>query len=373
MSRSFGISVKVLAGVTLALAAAALSTGCKPSGQAGAGAGGGGGGFSVQVVVTNVHPQPVTEALSLVGSLAANEYVELKPETEGVVQEVLFQDGDRVQPAQLLIRLDESKLVAAVDEGEANFKLSKANLERSEQLFHEKYVSPQEYDQVKAQFEVNKASLELKRRQLKDARILAPFGGVLGARLISPGQVITKATTLTTLVDLDTVKVEVGIPERFLGQIKNGLALALRVAAFPGRAFTGEVYYVAAQLDPATRTALVKARISNPDHELRPGMFANLDLTLQVRPSAIVIPEPAVVFDGDVARIFVVGQGGLAQMQTIKLGIRVPGGVEVVEGLKPGDQVIVEGVQKLGPGVPVLIAGAAAPAAPAKPASPAKP
>ena len=139
-------------------------------------------------------------------------------------------------------------------------------------------VSRQEFDQAAAVFDVNRAGLELKRQMLKDTRIAAPFAGTTGARMISPGQVIAKNTTLTWLVQMDPVKVEVNVPERFLGQLKLGQEIELSVASLPGRKFRGRVYFIAPQIDTNTRTALVKARLANPKQELRPGMFANLDL-----------------------------------------------------------------------------------------------
>jgi membrane fusion protein (multidrug efflux system) len=263
------------------------------------------------------------------------------------------------------VLLDETKFAATVAEGEANFKLSQANFDRSQQLFRDKLISQQEFDQMSALYGVNRASLELKRRQLKDARIYAPFEGVLGARLVSPGQVISRNTLLTTLVDLDPLKLEVNVPERFLGQLRVGQTLEVAVVAFPGRKFAGEVYFIAAQVAPNTRTALVKARLANPKHELKPGMFASLGLTVRLRESAIVVPETALLYDGDNARVFVVGTNQTAQVRPVKFGLRLPGLVEVLEGLTEGDAVIIEGVQKVVPNVPVRVAGAAGPTAPA--------
>jgi membrane fusion protein (multidrug efflux system) len=333
------------------VAALALVTGCKK--QA---AGGPPGGFAIQVVAVEVKRQPVTETVPLVGSIAANEMVEIKSETDGIVQEINFNEGGRVEKGQLLVKLDETKLAAALAEAEANLKLSLANNERAKQLFKDKLISQQEYDQAASTYAVNEASVDLKRRQFKDARIHAPFAGIVGARPISPGQVITRNTTLTWLVDLDTVKVEVTVPERFLRQLKIGQPLEFSVAAYPGEKFRGEVYFISPQIFEATRTALVKARISNADGKLRGGMFAGLELTLQVRDSAIVIPEPAIMSNGDSFSVFVVDENNHAQIRPVEVGIRLAGKAEVVKGLNAGEKVVVEGVQKLRPGGAVKLA-----------------
>jgi membrane fusion protein (multidrug efflux system) len=298
----------------------------------------------------------VTETLSLVGSIAANEVVEIKSETDGIVQEINFKEGERVEKGRLLVKLDETKLAAALAEGEANLKLSLANYERAKQLFQDKLISQQEYDQAASTHAVNEASVDLKRRQFKDARVYAPFAGIVGARQISPGQVITRATTLTWLVDLDTVKVEVTVPERFLRQIKVGQPLEFTVAAYPGEKFGGEVYFISPQIFEATRTAMVKARIANADAKLRGGMFAGMELTLQVRDSAIVIPEPALMSNGDNFSVFVVDTNSNAQIRPVEVGIRLAGKAEVTKGLNVGETVVVEGIQKLRPGGAVKLA-----------------
>lgn len=313
----------------------------------------GGAGFAVQAVVVEATVQPVTESLSLVGTIAANETVEIKSQTEGIAEEVLFKEGQAVKEGDLLLRVDENKLASAVAEAEASFRLSQANFARAKQLVQEKLVSQQEFDQISAQFQASEATLELRKRQLKDARILAPFGGIIGARQVSPGQVIGRNNTLTWLVDLDPVKVEVDVPERYLGQVTIGQRIQFAVAAFPKDTFEGEVYFISPQLSPVTRTALMKARIPNPDLKLKAGMFASLALTVQLRDAAIVIPEPALMSNGDDVSVFVLDAKNTAQIRPVKLGLRLAGRAEVVSGLAPGDRVVVEGLQKMGPGTPV--------------------
>jgi membrane fusion protein (multidrug efflux system) len=341
------------------LAAAIAGAGCKKEPAPGAG-GRPPGGFAVQAVVIEARVQPVSESLSLVGTVAANEMVEIKSETDGTVEKILVTEGQQVNQGDLLVKLDDSKFAAAVAEAEANFKLSEANHERSKQLFRDKLISQQEFDQIAAQFQVNQAGLDLKRRQLRDTQIRAPFSGIVGARQISPGQVIGKNTTLTWLVDLDPVKVEVSVPERYISQVALGQAMEFGVAAFPNDRFKGEVYFISPQLDSATRTALVKARIPNPGHKLKGGMFANLALTLRLRDSAIVVPEPALVNNGDAVTVFVVDDKSLAQVRLVKIGLRLAGKAEVLSGVQAGDRVVVEGVQKLFPGALVKPAPAEA-------------
>jgi membrane fusion protein (multidrug efflux system) len=307
----------------------------------------------------------VTESLSLVGSVLANELVEIKSETEGTVQEIQFKEGQRVEKGDLLLQLDETKFSTALAEAESNYKLSEANFDRAKQLFKDRLISQQDYDQAAAMFNLNQATVDRRKRELKDARIYAPFSGVTGNRNISPGQVISKNTTLAWLVDLDPVKVEINVPERFLSQVRVGQDLELSVAAFADKKFKGKVYFIAPSVDPATRTAVVKAEVPNPEHELKPGMFAGLELTLKIRDNAVVIPEIAInkLLEGDRANVYIVDADSTVRTKEVKLGVRLPGQVEILGGLEGGEKVIVEGIQKVGPGAKVRIAPAEVPQA----------
>lgn len=308
---------------------------------------------TVQVVAIEAKSQAVSETLSLPATVAANESVEIKPETDGIIQEINFTEGEHVEKGQTLVQLDETKLAAELAEAEANLKLSEANFSRAKQLFQDKLISQQDYDQTASAFAVNQAGLELKRRMLKDARLSAPFSGIVGAREVSPGQVVSRNTRLTSLVDLSVVKVEVKVPERYLRQLRIGQQLEFAVAAFAGERFRGEVYFISPEISESTRTALVKARIPNGEGKLRGGMFASLDLTLQLRESAIVIPEPALMSNGDQFSVFVIDEKNTAQIRPISVGYRLAGKAEIVKGLAAGESVVVEGIQKLRPGATV--------------------
>ncbi len=322
-----------------------------------------------QVVVAEALRKYVADKLTLVGSFAADEQVEIKAEIEGVVQEINFEEGQPVEAGRLLFKLDESKFFLAINEAESNFKLAQANHVRAAQLLKEKLIPQAEFDQAAAQFEVSRVTLELRNRHLKDARIHAPFAGVMGARNVSRGQVIAKNTTLVTLIKLDPVRVELPVPERYLGQIKLGQAVEVSVAAYPGYKFDGAVFFIGPQVDVNTRTAVVKARLPNEKRDLRPGMLAKVELILATRANAILIPEAAIAqtFGGDQAAVFVVDGNQTVQMRKVRLGVRLANNVEVISGIEAGENVVVEGLQKIGPGFKVKFASQNNEKKPAKP------
>lgn len=332
-------------GISLLLAAGA---GCGKGG----GSGGGPGGMAVHVVGFRAVEQPVQERVAVVGSLAANESVETRSELDGVIEEIGFDEGQHVAAGDVLFRIDGAKLEASLAEAEANLQLAETTLERYAALGESRAVSKQEVDQARSTFEARRALVELMRVQLEDATVAAPFSGTAGARLISLGQYVTKGQALTSIVDTDTMKAEFSIPERFLSQVAEGQSVEVRLAAYPGKRFHGTVYFVDPRVSPETRTVLVKARLPNPDGRMRAGMFANLDLMLQVRDRAVVIPESALLLEGNQASVFVVADGK-AQPRPVTPGVRLAGALEIREGLLAGEVVIIEGTQKVGPGSPV--------------------
>lgn len=333
----------------------ALAGGCKKAPAPGAQAA---ARPAPRVVIAEVATKSITESITPIGNVQANEMIELKSEIDGVVEEILFEEGQRVQAGQLLVRLDESKLSATLAQTEANYKLSQANYERAKELFDGSLISKQDFDQASASFEGNRATVDLFRRQLRDTKIKAPFEGVVSSRSISPGQVISRNSIITWVMDLDPVKVEIQIPERFLSAVAVGQQVAVKVAAFPNKSFFGKVYFVSPFVDPVNRTALIKAEVPNPDHELRPGMFGSINLTLTVREGAVVIPEMALmqVQEGGRGLVMVVNEAMEASVRPVKIGTRLVGEVEVREGLKLGEKIIVEGLQKAIPGQKVQLA-----------------
>ena len=347
ISTSKGMRIAIIGAIALS-----ALVGCKKKQPAGAS----GAGPATQVTAAEAKRQSIAETLAVVGTLVANEFVEVKSETDGTVAEILFNEGQPVKKGDLLLRLDESKFTASLAEAEANLKLSATTFERSKQLFREKLISQQEYDQAASLFQVNEATVALRKRLLQDTRIVVPLSGIAGARNISPGQVINKNTTLTWVVDLEIVKAEFTVPERFLGEIKQGQLVELSVAAYPKQKFTGEIYFIAPQVDPATRTILVKARIPNADYKLKPGMFANFDLTLTLRADSIVVPESAVMAMGDRTSVYVIGPDNTAQLRPVKVGLRTANQVEIISGVERGEKVVTEGIQKVRPGGAVKIA-----------------
>ena len=324
---------------------------------AGCGKPGGGGPpqMAVPVVGVKALTQSVAQTLSLVGSMEANEVVEIKSEIDGTVEDIQFEEGQAVTAGQPLVQIDAHKLRATLAKAEADLTLAQATRQRYEQLVQAGAVSRQELDQVVATFGANKATVDLMKEELREASIDAPFEGVIGARLISVGQFVSRGASLTWLIDPDPMKAEFHVPERYIGQIRVDQPIQLATAAYPDQRFEGRIYFIDPQVDEATRTVLVKARLPNTDGRLRRGMFVDLKLTVGAREQAIVVPETALIFQGDLVSVYVVDQAQTVQPRQVTVGERMPGMVEITSGVAAGDVVIIEGTQKLRPGAKAAV------------------
>ncbi len=319
------------------------------------GCGSGGGppaGQPVEVITGKPDPVAVEETLAAVGTIEANERVELKPEAPGLIEAVGFVEGQRVQKGQRLFELDSRKETAALAQAEAEASLARSNLERARQLAGTRAISKQEVEQLESQLAVREAIARVEQERLEDRRILAPFDGVMGPRLVSPGQYVAPGLPLATLVDDSQVKVRCRLPERQLASLRPKQTGRVRVNAYPDAVFEGTVDLIDPEVDPATRTVEVRLVTPNVDGRLRPGMFARVELVTGQRDQALVIPESALVATLDAFSVYVVDQG-TARQRPVKIGVRLPGKAEILEGLGSGDEIVVSGLQNIVDGSPV--------------------
>jgi len=318
--------------------------------------------MAVEVVIAQPTIMPVEDTLSAVGTIEANERVAIQPKVAGLIETISFTEGERVTRGQALFAMDARTEAAAVAQAEAELQLAQSNLERARTLIGTLAVSQQEIEQLESQVAVRTAILKTSRERLAERTLNAPFDGTLGPRLVSPGQYVSAGTSLVTLVDDSRVKVRFRIPERQLARVRDGQEARLRVAAWPDRSFTGRVDLIDPVVDPATRTAEVRLLAPNPDRLLKAGMFARLELVLQTRPDSLVITEGALVPALDRFSVYVVNDDR-AHLRPVKLGARLPGKVEIREGLTADARVITSGTQKIVDGMRVTNAPPAAPAA----------
>lgn len=307
------------------------------------------------VEVVQVVRRDLKESLSLVGSLAPNETAQIRAEISGLVRAVLFEEGRKVVKDQLLVRIDDAELRAQLAQAEARRHLAELNLKRSENLTEARSMSQAEADRTRSEFASAQAEAELLRVRLAKMEIKAPFDGVAGARTISPGDYVTAATVITTIDDLSRLKVDFQVPERFAERVKPGSVFTLR-ARTPGgevRA-AGEVYFASSVIDRATRSTQVKGYLGADPTGLKPGMFANVEIVLQVRTGALTVPEGSILVTSAGPQVIAVREKGgekIAEFVPVQLGLREKGLVEVIPlaggGLAEAQTIVASGVGAL--------------------------
>lgn len=349
------------------------------SGPAGArpAAGQGGPRGAVGVEVATARTAALTDEVFAVGNLRANESVMVRPETAGRVVKIGFTEGALIRRGDLLVELDRSVLLAQVEQAKAELDLSKANYDRTADLAERKFVSLSAKDQAAANLSVQEAKLRLAEAQLAKTRIFAPFSGVVGLRNFSEGDYVREGADLVVIEDVSRVKVDLRLPERYLGDLRLGQTIEVRVDAHPQRGFRATLAALDAQVSADGRALVARGILDNQDLMLRTGMFVRARLVLKEKPAAVMIPEEAVYPMGASTYVYQVVDGKAIRAK-VATGLRRDGQVEVTEGIAAGDVVIIAGQIKISrDGTEVRVqnapsgggqAGAGQAASPARPA-----
>lgn len=311
-----------------------------------------GGGRAPAVEVAKVTAITLVDETQSVGSLRSRQGVMLRPEVAGRVSKILFNDGQRVRKGQLLVQFDDQLQAAQVSQAKAEMSIAAANHKRNQELVAQNFISKRSLDESAAALEVAQAKLDLAVATLQRLKIVAPFDGVTGLRQVNVGDYLKDGTDVVNIEDIDAVLVDFRLPERFQAKVRPGQKAQLTVDALPGRPFAAIVQAVDPLIDANGRSVGVRGCVDNRQQQLRPGMFARVNAVFGSRPSALVIPEEAIVPQGGRTFVVKVVPGDkpdtlVSQRVAVKLGLRQPGKVEILEGLELDDTVVIAGHQRL--------------------------
>lgn len=296
----------------------------------------------------------ITEELSAVGTLLANESVMIRPERDGRIQTIHFSEGRLVREGEKLVSLDASETEAQLAAVNAELSLNRSRLKRAEELHAKNFISAQALDEARENLNQSAARQAEIKARLEKTVIVAPFEGVAGLRQVSPGAYVKAGQDIARLEGIGTLKLDFRVPEIFLGRIRAQQEVQVRADAFPGETFGGAIYAIEPAVDEQTRTLLARARIPNPGVRLKPGVFARVTLVLGTRENALLVPEQAIVPRGRDTFVFRIVDGKAA-IGKVELGLRRPGEVEIVKGLAAGETIVVDGQLKLQDGAAVTV------------------
>ena len=309
---------------------------------------------TVAVETARVAVGTVVEDLRALGTLRPNEAVTVSAEIAGRVARIGFAEGQAVREGEVLVELDAAILQAELAKARSDLTLARANHTRAEALASKGLGTLRARDEARAALQAAEADVALAQARLQKTVIRAPLAGVVGLRAVSVGAYVTPGQRIVELADVDPLKVDFRVPELALGALRPGQAIRVTVDALPGKSFEGEIDAIDPIVDVAGRAIRLRASIPNRKRELLPGLFARVQIVVERREGALLIPESAVFAEGNRRFVYRVREGRAALTQ-VELGQRRPGKVEVRKGLGRGDVVVTAGHQKLRDGAAVEV------------------
>jgi membrane fusion protein (multidrug efflux system) len=299
-------------------------------------------------------------ALKAVGSIAAVQGVTVSTDQPGIVTKINFESGHKVKEGDLLVQLDITQEEAQLKSAVAQQKLAALNLQRQQNLLHNRVSSQADFDAAQAQYDQTTAAVLEAQSRINKKTIKAPFTGVLGIRMVNLGQYLQSGAQVAPLQSLDPIYVNFWLPQQNLAQVKAGQPVTVR-AEGQAAAYEGKINAVDSIVDEATRNIRVQATIPNPDGLLRSGMFVNTAVPLPEKVHQVVVPTTAVQYApyGDTVYIIEPAKDDqtprTVRQQVVKIGESFGDKVTILEGVKPGEEVVTSGGFKLRQGAAVVV------------------
>lgn len=287
------------------------------------------------------------------GSVIANEEVELKPEIAGKIVQLNLKEGAPVTKGQLLIKINDAEFQAQLKKLQLESVLAETQLKREQELIKINGISQQELDVIQNKVNSIKADIEFVQSQIAKTEIRAPFDGWIGLKNVSEGAYVTTATVIANILQINPVKLDFSLPERYSGQVKKGDKVIFTIEGMK-KNFIGEVFAVEPKIDMATRTLKVRAICPNSKGTIYPGAFARVQLALADVTNAMMIPTEAIIPDLKGKKVIQV-KDGKADFVRVETGLRTESQIQITEGLSAGDTVVTTGIMQLKPGAAVKI------------------
>lgn len=304
------------------------------------------------VDVDTARRQSVVDAVRATGRIEAVQAIELRPDEQGRVTDLLFSEGQTVAAGTPLVKVDDAMIKAQTERAKADRDLARQQLERVKRLRSQNAASPADLERAEANARSADAGIAVLELQLERTTVRAPFAGAIGQRFVSVGDYVTTSSRLLTLQTVDPQRAVIEVPERYAVKLRAGQVIEFTVASQEGRTFRARVDFIDPVVQTENRTILVKASAPNPGRSLKPGMFIEARLATNTRANAVVVPEDAIqpMRAANVAWAVVDGK---ASRRVVQLGVRSAGVVEVLSGVQAGDVVVVGGLERMGEGMPV--------------------
>ena len=367
----FLIAAAVVLGLMVVALVMRMAFADDEKGGGGGGRGGPGGGRGQAVSEAVAAPRQFSDQIRVLGVARGRRSVNITSPTSQLITRVLFTDGQRVAAGAPLVQLQAREEDAGVGEARARVDQARSMYNRYRQLGERGFASPMMIEQYETELATAQASLEAARARQGDRTIRAPFAGVLGLSTVTAGTLVNPGGIIATLDDIDVVRVDFPIPERYLSVLRPGAAITANIDAYGDETFTGRIALIDTRVNEQTRSVTARAEIPNPGGRIRPGMAVRVAVQ-QGQRTSVAVPEAAVQYEGDAAFVYRIARGekgSTAQRVEIEAGAVEGGFVEILSGLNASDRVVASGLNRIQPNAPVTVAGAGGRQGGARPAA----
>ncbi|MDR9365792.1 MAG: efflux RND transporter periplasmic adaptor subunit [Balneolaceae bacterium] len=307
----------------------------------------------LEVEAVEMDYETIDDEIFSSGTIQANEVVELSAEASGIITDIYFEEGREVQEGDLLLKINDSELQAQKQRAEFRLALAEQREERQRRLLERGGISQEDYDATLNEVNVLRSEIQLINAQIDKTEIRAPFSGVIGLKYVSVGSYIGPNTRIASLQEVDPIKIDFSVPERYISRVNVGDEILYSVQGVDST-FTGEVYAIEPRINTETRTLQIRAISENDDQLLYPGAFANITLILDEINDALMVPTISIIPGLNSQKVFVASDG-VVEERIIRSGIRNSQKVQVIEGIEQGDIVLTTGLLQVRPGMEVNI------------------
>lgn len=299
--------------------------------------------FSVEGMI--IRAEELDDKIYTTGTLLANEEVELRTETSGRIVGLYFEEGSRVNKGQLLAKIDNRELNNQLKRLQIQAELAGTEEARQKKLLDIEAISQQEYDITLNRVNTLEAEMNLIKTQISKTNIVSPFNGIVGLRNVSEGGYVSPTTLIASMQQIDPIKLEFSVPERYINEVTEGTVVNFSVTN-SGESYQARVYAIDSKIDINTRTVKVRARSANPDNTLKPGAFARVEIILRTFDEAILVPSEAILTELEGEKVYI-SENGKATSKRVKTGIRTEQRVQIIEGLSPKDTLVLTGLMSI--------------------------
>lgn len=304
---------------------------------------------AIPVEVVTASRRDVRSVISATGTIFPLEMVTVSSKVSGEIKRMSVKEGQSIAKGNLIAQVDDTVLKLQAKQAAINRDYAAEEYERARKLYDQGVIPVNEFNKAENAFENTRVSLELLKKNLEYTRITAPISGVVVKKFISAGEMVGPGLPVATIIDIDKVRVEVSIAEQEVARVRLNLIAEVRIDAYPGRVFSGKVVYISPSVDPVTRTFTTKVEVRNPGHELKSGMFARVNLIIAAHKGVVTLPLEAVLTEGEKSFLYVVEES-IAHLRDVKLGLSAGDYVEIVSGVRAGEEVVVVGQEDLADG-----------------------